>query len=75
MQRPIILDGKPFDWKEGEKNMLNAVDEAGEVNWLAAMSADPGVMQCPSCLGWLWREGSKVQCPDCGEIFLVSNGG
>ena len=49
MQRPIIIEGQPFDWKEGEKNMLNAVDESGEVNWFAAMNADPGVMQCPKC--------------------------
>ncbi|RJP53599.1 MAG: hypothetical protein C4583_04235 [Anaerolineaceae bacterium] len=74
MQRPIIIEGQPFDWKDGEKNMLNAVDENGEVNWFAAMNADPGVMRCPKCQEWLWREGIKVKCPTCGEIILVNGG-
>jgi Zn finger protein HypA/HybF involved in hydrogenase expression len=71
MQRPIILEGKPFDWDEGGKNMLNAVDKDGNVNWRAAMSADPGVMRCPSCDEYLWKEGKKVKCPKCSLIFEV----
>ena len=69
MQRPIILEGEPFDWLEGQKNLIGAVDENGEVNWLAAMSADPGCMKCPKCQEWLWREGIKVECPECGMVF------
>lgn len=53
MQRPIILEGQPFDWAEGEKNMLKVVDENGELNWRAAFSADPGV---------LVSAGSSVPC-------------
>lgn len=75
MERPIIIEGEPFDWEEGGKNMLNVVDAAGEVNWQAAFSADPGVMQCPRCREYLWKEGTKVQCPNCDNIFFTKAGG
>ena len=51
--------------------MLNVVDEDGNVNWRAAFSADPGVIECPGCGIFLWREGTKVECPDCGEVFFT----
>jgi Zn finger protein HypA/HybF involved in hydrogenase expression len=71
MQSPIILEGNPFNWDEGKKSMMNAVDKHGEINWLAAFNADPGVIKCPKCQEWLWREGKKVQCPECQEVFYV----
>jgi ssDNA-binding Zn-finger/Zn-ribbon topoisomerase 1 len=69
MKRAIILKGKPFDWEEGKKNLLNVVREDGSINWRAASKADPGVMHCPICQLYLWREGEKVKCPDCHSIF------
>lgn len=72
MKSPIILQGQPFDWEAAGKAMLNAVDETGQVNWTAALLADPGVMRCPDCDLWLWREGDEVECPDCHVVFDVA---
>ena len=69
MKRPIILSGNPFDWEQGQKAMLNAVDDKGEVDWRNAFAADPGVMRCPGCQIWLWNEGEEVECPDCHTVF------
>jgi Zn finger protein HypA/HybF involved in hydrogenase expression len=67
MKRPIILQGESFDWEKGQEYATHAVDEEGNVNWGAAMFADPGVMQCPACNAYLWKEGKRVCCPDCGH--------
>lgn len=71
MKSPIILTGKPFDWKQGGENMLRAVNNDGTVNWAAAFGADPGVMKCPNCGVYLWREGEDVQCPDCRHVWTI----
>jgi len=71
MKRPIILQGEPFDWQAGGQAMESAVGESGQVNWRAAAMADPGVMRCPDCNVWLWREGQKVECPHCHTTFDV----
>lgn len=65
MRRAIILEGKPFDWKEGEEALSNAVSADGQVNWRAAMCADPGVTKCPHCQEYYWAEGTKLKCLDC----------
>lgn len=49
--------------------MGNVVDAVGNINYTAAASADPGVMRCRNCNVYLWREGKKVQCPDCDHIW------
>jgi len=69
VKNAIILKGKPFDWEAAKSSMENAVSEDGTPNFLAAMGADPGVMKCPNCGIFLWREGEFVECPDCGEQF------
>lgn len=74
MKRPIILDGAPFDWDEGARYGQNAVDDAGNVNWMAAMFADPGVMTCPGCGEHLWNEGDRVRCPHCSHEFTTRSG-
>ena len=71
MKSPIILEGEPFDWEYASVAASHVVDEDGHVNWRAAMAADPGVMRCPGCEEWLWKEGRQVRCPDCGEEFDV----
>ena len=45
MKSPIILKGEGFDWEDAKQHMKNAVDENGEVNWMAASFADPGVTE------------------------------
>jgi len=69
MKSAIILEGKPFDWEAAKSAMENAVGEDGEPNWRAAMAADPGLMKCPNCGVYLWREGEFVECPDCHHQF------
>lgn len=73
MTRPIILEGKGFDWEAGNRAQEKVAEaaEEGEVNWGAAMLADPGVMKCPGCGVYLDREGKKVECPDCGHVWVV----
>ncbi len=66
MKSPIILEGEPFDWEAGNEAAGRVMD-GGMVNWHAAMSADPGVMTCPGCLVYLWREGVRVRCPECSH--------
>ena len=73
MKSPIILEGDPFPWDA--PNPLGAIiDAAGKVNWMAAAFADPGVMSCPKCKEYLWNEGNRVRCPDCGHEFETPNG-
>lgn len=74
MKRPIILEGKPFDWDEGKRYGAQAVDDDGNVNWMAAMFADPGVMACPGCGEHLWNEGMTAKCPDCEHEWRTPNG-
>ena len=73
MKSPIIIEGKAFDWNEGAKYSADAVDADGNVNWQAASFADPGCMCCPKCKIYLWNEGLRVRCPDCGEEFDTEN--
>lgn len=74
MKSPVILEGVPFDWEASKKMSERVVNDEGEVSWFAAMSADPGCMQCPSCGEYLWREGRKVQCPECEHVWEVDVG-
>lgn len=74
MKHPIIIDGPAFDWEEGERNGAQAVDDDGNVNWGAAMCADPGVMKCPGCAEYLWAEGWTAKCPDCGHEWRTRDG-
>jgi hypothetical protein len=71
MRRPTILQGEPFDWAAGAEAARNIVGDDGEVNWMAAASADPGVVKCPGCGEHLWREGERVRCPVCGHEFDI----
>lgn len=72
MKSPIILEGEPFPWDE--PNLIGPVVGAdGGVNWMAAAWADPGVMRCPQCLVFLWNEGIRVRCPECGAEFNTHN--
>ena len=73
MKSPIILEGKGFDWDAGIGAMDRIADDAeqGETNLGAAMLADPGCMKCPNCDVSLWKEGKKVECPDCGHVWVV----
>ena len=71
MKSPIILQGEAFDWNKGKKCMDAAVGITGEVNWYAAFGADPGCIKCPGCQTFLWKEGKRVECPDCHTVFDV----
>jgi hypothetical protein len=73
VKSPIIIEGKAFDWHEGAEYSAKAVDSDGNVNWQAASFADPGVIACPKCKAYLWNEGLRVRCPDCGEEFDTEN--
>ena len=66
MKSPIILEGEPFDWEAGA-TAADKVMNGQVINWGAAMAADPGIMACPGCGVFLWREGVRVKCPDCGQ--------
>lgn len=72
MKSPIIIEGQVFPWSEPNP-AGEVVGADGEVNWRAAAFADPGVMQCPKCSVYLWQEGLRVRCPDCGEEFDTRN--
>ena len=67
MKNSIIHSGKAFDWERANEAVDNIADDDGNVNWYAALCADPGVMSCPGCGVHLWREGIDVECPDCGH--------
>jgi hypothetical protein len=71
MESPIILEGEPFNWETGGEAMSQVIKPDGKVNWFAAMAADPGVMSCPGCNEFLWREGHRVKCPHCGHEWIV----
>ena len=73
IKNPIILEGPAFDWEAGKRHSANAVDSDGNVNWHSAMFADPGIMKCEKCGVYLWQEGYKVRCPDCGHEFETRN--
>lgn len=74
MRTPKIIQGQAFDWKEAEGYAKNAVDGEGNVNWMAASFADPGVMTCPKCGVYYWAEGNQVECLDCGHQWETANG-
>lgn len=74
MKHPIILDGSAFDWAEGERYAQRAVDDDGNVDWMAAAFADPGIMSCPGCGVHLWAEGWTVRCPDSGHEWRTREG-
>lgn len=64
IHHPVIIEGEPFPWHEPNP-AGEVVGPDGEVNWMAAAYADPGVMKCPNCGVYLWQEGTVVQCPKC----------
>lgn len=68
MKSPIILDGPPFDWDAGERL---AARHGGANTIRGAMFLDPGTMSCPGCWESLWKEGSRVRCPECGHEWIV----
>lgn len=72
MKAPIILEGEAFPWDKPNP-AGKVVDDDGEVNWRAASFADPGVMKCPKCAEYLWREGVRVRCPTCNNEFEVKS--
>jgi len=74
VKRPIILDGPAFDWAEGERYSQAAVDDDSNVDWMAAMWADPGIMSCPGCSVHLWAEGHTAKCPECGHEWRTRDG-
>ena len=66
-----ILTGRPFDWSEGAAASEHVVGDDGEVNWRAAFAADPGVVSCPVCYVYHWREGEQVACAACGHEWSL----
>ena len=69
MKNVKILEGPCFDWKSGIKANGSLVDDNDNINWGAAFAVDPGVMSCPKCKEFYWREGTKVECTACGSIW------
>ena len=63
----VVLEGPRFDWEAGARAAENVVGDDGEINYWAAASADPGVMACPSCGVYHWREGTRVRCANCAH--------
>lgn len=72
LKHPIILEGEAFPW--GEPNPFGEPTEDNPRMWAAAAWADPGVISCPQCNVYLWHEGLRVRCPDCGHEFRTRNG-
>jgi hypothetical protein len=72
IRTPRIITGKPFDWESGARAAAHVVSPDGDINWMAASAADPGVTQCPKCEAWYWREGEDVECLDCGTQWNVN---
>lgn len=72
MKSPIILEGSAFPWNEPNPHG-DTIGADGEVNWAAAFFADPGCIKCPGCGEFLWNEGFRVRCPDCGAEFDTNN--
>lgn len=66
MLHPKILEGPVFDYEYGKKCMDNLFYADGEVNWMAAHNADPGVTQCPTCFTYFWKDGRVLECTECG---------
>jgi hypothetical protein len=68
MKHAKIISGAlkdPFS----EEAAANVIDDQGEVNWRAAMWADPGVKSCPKCKTHYWNEAAVMECTDCGAQF------
>ncbi len=74
MKDPIILEGEPFDWEGGVREADRITGGKG-MTIRAAMHLDPGVMVCPGCFEYFWKEGIRVRCPDCGHEWEVKNPG
>jgi hypothetical protein len=72
MKEPIILEGEPFDWEEGQRQ---AEKHGGGNTIRGAMFSDPGIMACPGCDEHLWKEGIRVRCPHCGHEWKVASPG
>lgn len=68
MKHARIISGAYQDCfnKEAQENVIDA---DGEVNWRAAMWADPGVKSCPTCKTHYWNEAEVMECPDDGTRF------
>jgi hypothetical protein len=68
VKRGIPISGPAFDWEQAEKAQQHVIDETtGEVNWKAAMAADPGVVKCPGCGEYVWAEAPRMRC-SCGSL-------
>lgn len=74
IKRAFIVRGMPFDWEKGSQAINQVVDPDGNVNWKAACSADPGVIHCPTCETYFWREGVELECSSCGTHFQTLDG-
>lgn len=73
MKHPIIIEGSPFDWERGKRAMDAVISKSGDVNWGAAMAADPGVTKCPKCGVYFWKEAKLVKCTECGFSWNTEN--
>ena len=62
---PIVIKGPEFNWKLGKKCMDNVINKNGEVNWGAALNADPGIAQCPTCQTYFWKAAQHLKCTKC----------
>jgi len=73
MKHPIILPNSAwqFNYDNAKEAAENAVDDEGNVNWWAAMAADPGVTKCPGCDTEYFRDAEKLECPECGTQWNV----
>lgn len=69
MREPKIISGNTFDWEKGKEFSDNVVNEDGNVNWYAAMGADPGCTKCPECGEFYWNMAKLVECLDCGTVW------
>jgi Zn finger protein HypA/HybF involved in hydrogenase expression len=69
MKHAIVIGGSSFDWDHGKKAMDNVITKDGQVNWGAAMAADPGIIKCPKCGEYFWKEATLLKCTECGTLW------
>lgn len=72
MKNPIVIDPPGFDQRGAWQKCSDYVDKCGgmvhddgEVNWLAAFGAAPGVCSCPACGEMYWMWGRVQRCVVC----------
>jgi hypothetical protein len=71
MKHARIISGEYAD-NFSKEAADNVIDADGEINWRAAMWADPGVKSCPKCKTHYWNEAAVMECPDC--LIQFGNG-